>query len=57
MRDSFTILIADRNRHVRELLRREFEADGYRVRLARDDRQVLTVINSAEPLDLLILDL
>ena len=57
MRDSFTILIADRNRHVRELLRREFEADGYRVRLVKDGKQVLTVINSAEPLDLLILDL
>ncbi len=57
MRDSFTILITDRNRHVRELLRREFEADGYRVRLAKDGRQVLTVIDSAEPLDLLILDL
>jgi CheY-like chemotaxis protein len=57
MRDSFTILIADRNRHVRELLRREFEADGYRVRLAKDGKQVWTVINSAEALDLLILDL
>jgi CheY-like chemotaxis protein len=57
MRDSFTILIADRNRHVRELLRREFEADGYWVRLAKDGKQVWTIINSAEPLDLLILDL
>ena len=57
MRDSFTILITDRNRHVRELLRREFEADGYRVRLAKDGRQVLTVISSDKPLDLLILDL
>jgi CheY-like chemotaxis protein len=57
MRDPFTILIADRNRHVRELLRREFEADGYRVLLAKDGKQVLTVINSAKPLDLLILDL
>ena len=57
MRYEFTILIADRNRHVRELLRREFEAGGYRVRLAKDGKQVLTVINSAEPLDLLILDL
>jgi len=57
MRDSFTILIADRNRHIRELLRRELEADGYRVRLAKDGKQVFTVINSAEPLDLLILDL
>jgi CheY-like chemotaxis protein len=57
MRDSFTILIADRNRHIRELLRREFEADGYQVRLAKDGKQVWTAINSVEPLDLLILDL
>ena len=57
MRDRFIIMIADRNRHVRELLRREFEADGYRVRLAKDGKQVWTVINSAEALDLLILDL
>jgi len=57
MRNSFTILIADRNRHVRELLRREFKAAGYRVQLAKDGKQVWTVINRAEPLDLLILDL
>ena len=57
MKDSFTILIADRNRHIRELLRREFEAAGYRVQLAKDGKQLLTAINSAEPLDLLILDL
>ena len=57
MKDSFTILIADRNRHIRELLRREFEADGYRVQLAKDGKQLLTVINSAKPLELLILDL
>jgi DNA-binding NtrC family response regulator len=53
----FTILIADRNRHVRELLKREMMAEGYRVRLAKNGREVLEQVYQYEPLDLLILDL
>jgi len=53
----FTILIADRNRHVRELLKREMMAEGYRVRLAKNGREVLKQAYHHEPLDLLILDL
>jgi len=53
----FTILIADRNRHVRELLKREMMAEGYRVRLAKNGREVLEQVYDHEPLDLLILDL
>ncbi len=56
MEKEFTILIADRNRHVRELLRREMRAEGYRVRLAKNGREVLEQIYQYEPLDLLILD-
>ena len=56
MGDTFIIMIADRNRNVRELLRRELESEGYQVRLAKDGRQVLRSINSDEPPDLLILD-
>ena len=56
MGKAFTILIADRNRHVREFLRRELMAEGYRVQVAKDDREVLNCINS-EPPHLLILDL
>jgi len=52
----FTILIADRNRHVREFLKREMEAEGYRVRLAKSGREVLKLVYHHEPLDLLILD-
>lgn len=57
MDDEFYILIADRNRHVRELLRRELLSDGYRIQVARDGREVLVLAEGAEPPDLLILDL
>lgn len=50
------ILIADRNRHVREFLRRELLAEGYQVEEARDGREVLERVNGAAPPDLLILD-
>jgi len=57
MRNEFTILIADRNRHVREFFCREFTAEGYRVVAARDSREVLAIIDGDTPPDLLILDL
>ena len=57
MRDTFIIMIADRNRNVREFLRREFEAEGYRVRLAKDGREVLRMTRVGAAPDLLILDL
>jgi len=50
------ILIADRNPHVREFLKREMIITGYRVRLAKSGQEVLKQIYSYEPLDLLILD-
>lgn len=52
----FTILIADRNPHVREFLKREMISEGYRVRLAKDGREVLACVYHHDPLDLLILD-
>jgi DNA-binding NtrC family response regulator len=57
MNDEFYILIADRNRHVREFLQRELKADGYRVGLARDGREVLLTVDGDQRPDLLILDL
>ena len=57
LKDEFTILIADRNPHVRELLKREMIAEGYRVATAKDSREVLQRFFSQEPLDLLIFDL
>jgi DNA-binding NtrC family response regulator len=51
-----TILISDRNRHVREFLKREMTAEGYRVRLARNAREVMYWAYQPERLDLIILD-
>jgi CheY-like chemotaxis protein len=57
MSNKFTLLIADRNRRVRDFLRREFMADGYAVELAGDDRELLYFMEAKEPPDLLIVDL
>jgi DNA-binding NtrC family response regulator len=51
------LLIADRNRHVRDFLRRELMTEGYLVEAARDGREVLEMINGPNPPVLLILDL
>jgi DNA-binding response OmpR family regulator len=51
------ILIADRNRHVREFLRRELGAEGYQVEVTGDGREVLNLLGSGAPPHLLILDL
>jgi DNA-binding NtrC family response regulator len=56
VKEGFTILIADRNPHVRKLLEREIRAEGYRVRLAKNARDLLEWVYHYEPLDLLILD-
>jgi DNA-binding NtrC family response regulator len=52
----FKILVADRNQHVREFLKRELMAEGYRVRLAKNVQEVLKKVYQSETLDLLILD-
>ncbi|MBW1738006.1 MAG: response regulator [Deltaproteobacteria bacterium] len=57
MAKKFTILIADRNRNVREFLKREMIAEGYRVRLAKNGQEVLKLAYQHGPLDLLILDM
>jgi DNA-binding response OmpR family regulator len=57
MESSFCILLTDRNRHVRELLRRELSGEGYRVETARDGREVLGFLYHVATIDLLILDL
>ena len=53
----FTILIADRNRHVCDFLRRELTAEGYHVEVTKDGRDVLRRIKGEKLPDLLILDL
>ncbi len=54
--DEFTILISDRNRNVRELLKREMSAEGYLIRMAKNGMEVLEWLYENEPLDLLIVD-
>jgi DNA-binding NtrC family response regulator len=56
MKKPFTILIVDRNRHVRQFLRREMMAEGYRVRLAKNGKEALISIYTHKGLDLVILD-
>lgn len=56
MKKDITILIADRNPHVRKFLQREMTAAGYRVQLADNAREVLKWAFHREALDLIILD-
>lgn len=57
MDHSFHLLVADRNRHVRELLRRELLEEGYSVELAKDSQEVMAILGGSRNPDLLILDL
>lgn len=56
MNRDITILIADRNLHVRKYLQREMTAAGYQVKLAENGRDVIKWAYQREPLDLIILD-
>ena len=56
MNNAYSILIAERNRHVRDFLKREMSAAGYQLQLAKDGREVLRWIRSGEIFDLIILD-
>jgi len=53
----FCVLVADRNRHVREFLRRELMLADYLVQVAKDGREVMKMTSAGNPPDLLILDL
>jgi DNA-binding NtrC family response regulator len=50
------ILIADRNPHVRNFLKRELEAEGHHVRLAENGGELIRWAFRPEPLDVVILD-
>ena len=56
MKRQATILIADRNPHVRAFLAREMKVEGFRIRLAKNCREILGWVYHTEPLDLIILD-
>ena len=57
MKEKFTILIADRNRHVRDFLAREMMKEGYSIQSAKNNREVLECLSHHDFVDLLILDL
>ncbi len=56
MKPKPTILIADRNPHVRAFLAREMRVEGFHIRLARNCKEILNWLYHPEPLDLIILD-
>jgi len=56
MNGNYTILVADRNPHVRKFLEREMKSAGYEVLLAKNCQEVLKIVYQQRPLELLIMD-
>jgi DNA-binding NtrC family response regulator len=56
MKYKHTILIADRNPHVRTFLKREMSAEGYQIQLANTGHEVLKRAFGHDPLHLIIID-
>ena len=50
-------MVADKNRHVRDFLRRELSAEGYEVAVAGDGGQILAEIEREDGVDLIVFDL
>ncbi len=50
------IIVADRNPHVRQFLKREFGAAGYQVHLAESAKEVIKIAHQRGSCDVLILD-
>ncbi len=57
MGESFRILVADRNRHVREFLKRELASQGFLVETVGDGKELLDGLGAGRVPDLLVLDL
>lgn len=56
MKEQPSILVADRNPHVRSFVKREMLKYGYQVQLAKDGRDLFGWIGRDNMIDLLILD-
>jgi len=56
MKRQKSLLLVDRNRSMREFLRREFEADGYYVRAAGTGTATCEILDGGQCPDLLIID-
>lgn len=56
MKTNFTILITDRNPHVRCFLKRELAAEGFRILVAESGREILESSFGPIPIDLIVMD-
>jgi len=56
MKKNFTILVADRNPHVRTFLKRELTSEGFKVQVAENATKVLKKAHHKEPINLIIVD-
>jgi len=56
METTYEILIADRNPHIRDFLRRELRAVGYTVQMVENSKELLKQIDANTLIRLLILD-
>ena len=56
MKKQPTILVADRNPHVRKYLERKLTGAGYQVRLAENCRQLIFWADQQTPVSLIIVD-
>ena len=56
METIFTILVADRNRRVRQFVGRELASRGYHVLLAENNSELASRVSRDDTLDLLIVD-
>jgi DNA-binding NtrC family response regulator len=56
MQREFNLLIVDRNPHIRNFLKREFQSEGYNVQLAKNNRELEALIHGSAPIDLVIID-
>ena len=56
MQKEFNLLVVDRNPHIRNFLKREFQSEGYKVQLAKNGKELVNLIYSAFPIDLVIID-
>jgi len=56
MQKKINLLIVDRNPHIRSFLKREFLSEGYNVQLAKNGRELIDIIHSSTPIDMVIID-
>jgi len=56
MQKKINLLVVDRNPHIRNFLKREFQSEGYNVKLAKNGKELMDLIYSSTPIDLVIID-